>query len=152
VKMTGRQSLALPCGVLKPQHLWALVFMDESCCDVPMVTLGQMNAQCPNCGAAYWQAEHFAPPNQGELPYWCCGKSERQMLSERGFFKPIRDDFIHKLYHGNTSDAKHFKHHIRSYNAILSLAMPYVRYDKAGHYAKTVTVNGKITFNAPSCP
>lgn len=132
--------------------MWALMYANEPVEKIERINLGGLTASCPTCGAIYWQAEHLANERCNELPFWCCGKTTKTLLSETATFSPIKDDYIRELYYGSSKCAEHFRKNIRSYNAVLSTAMPRVAYNKAGKTAKTVTVGGSICFNAPSCP
>jgi len=75
------------------------------------------------------------------------------MLSNRGVLKPIRDPEIHDLYFSNSSEAVHFRQHIRGYNIALSTAIPIASESSPQLAAKKiVAVNGMVYRKAPSFP
>ena len=133
--------------------MWAGVFSGENTRSVEEVTLGSMSNKCPTvgCESLFYEAERISERNT--VPFWCCNKSTRALLTEQGVFKDIIDPNVHELYFGSSEVAQHFQRHIRAYNHVLCTAMPSTRY--GGIYRRSttiVTVNGKITFKAPSYP
>ena len=128
-EVTSRLSVKLPRNRFGQHYMWAGVYVGETTRDVREISLGPMSVVCSaeGCGAVFWEAERLTGSDR-EVPFWCCSKNMRALLTERGVFKEIRDDVVHELYYGQSDDAEHFKRHIRAYNHVLTTAIPVVNY------------------------
>lgn len=153
-EIKSRLSAKLSRNRFPVHYMWAGVYAGEHTRDVLEVSLGDMNVKCGErgCSALYWQAERLVDSTT-EVPFWCCNKSTKAILTERGVFRDIQDDIVHELYFEDSDDAEHFRRHIRAYNHVLTTAVPLVNYGRIFRRTEQiVTVNGKVTFRAPSCP
>jgi hypothetical protein len=133
--------------------MWAKMYAGETSATVQQVTLGRYDVVCPNanCGAVFWEAERLC--GREDVPYWCCGRQVKTRLSELGAFRPIQDERVLELYQNESEDSKHFLANLTAYNSILSTALPVVKYASVSlKQSSVVTVNGKLTFRAPSLP
>lgn len=103
--------------------MWAGVYAGESTREVQEISLGAMTAKCgvAGCAAVFWEAERLTGTDD-EIPYWCCNKSTRALLTERGVFRDIQDEVVRELYYGQSEDAQHFRRHIRAFNDVLTTA------------------------------
>lgn len=93
--------------------------------------LGVYGVKCPDpsCPALYWEAERPCG-SLTEVPAWCCGKTVKVRMRELAQFRPIENPQVHELFFGETETSEHFHRHIQAYNAILSVAMPVVKFRK----------------------
>lgn len=91
----SKPSIALTFGRITKHYMWAKVYRGEKAENIKLVSLGQYSARCPTegCGALCWEAEHLYASST-EVPYWCCGRTIKTMLSDRGVLRPIQDERI----------------------------------------------------------
>lgn len=148
----SKPSIALTFGRITKHYMWAKIYSGETAEGVRLVSLGEYRARCQSCGAIYWEAEHLYGSST-EVPFWCCGRSIKSMLSDRGVLRPIRDERVHNLYNGDGPEAVHFRRHIRGYNVALSTAIPVASESNPSLAGKKIlAVNGMVYRKAPSYP